>query len=108
MDAILGFFNNPMVITALQFVWGLAIKYYPRFGTWPNWTIPFCNTLIALLIALGAPHDAQAGIFGHVAVPGFLGLALNAGWSAVQTSLIYEVFGRGLMHGPLKMKPNTA
>jgi len=107
MDAILGFLNNPVFITALQFVFGLVVKYHPSWGKFPNWTIPFLNSIVALLIMLGAPQPVQAGVFGHIAVPGFLGVALSAGWSAIQTSLIYEVFGKGPLHNVLKVQPNT-
>jgi hypothetical protein len=96
MEAIFGALQNPVILTVIQFMWGLLCKYAPALKNVPNASIPWVNFLIALLGALAGPATAQAAGFG--AVGGFFGVVLSAGWSAIQTALIYEMFARA----PLK------
>jgi len=96
MDAILGAIQNPVILTVIQFLWGLVCKYAPALKAVPNASIPWVNFLIALIGALAGPQVAHAAFGG--AVGGFFGSVLGAGWTAIQTALIYEVFARA----PLK------
>ena len=96
MDAILGALQNPVILTVIQFAWGLICKYLPQLKAIPNASIPWVNFLIALIGALAGPQVAHAAFGG--AVGGFFGSVLGAGWTAIQTALIYEVFARA----PLK------
>ena len=96
MDAILGVLQNPVTLTAIQFAWGLLVKYLPALAKVPNASIPWVNFLVALVGALAGPQVAHAAFGG--AVGGFFGSVLGAGWSAIQTALIYEMFARA----PLK------
>jgi len=97
MDAILGSLQNPVILTVIQFTWGLLCKYLPALAKIPNASIPWVNFVLALLGALGGPAPAAAAGFGGVLV-GFFGPVMQAGWSAIQTALIYEIFARS----PLK------
>lgn len=99
MDGVLGFLNDPMVLGFVGIIWGLFIKYHPKFSNWPNAAIPYLNTVLALIVKLAAPTEAHAGelaIIGTVLPPalGFLGAAASAAWQAALNSLFYEVFLR--------------
>ena len=69
MEAILGFLNNPMLLTPLQLIVGYFLKKNPSVK---NGFIPLANFAIAILawtLALvGAPSNAHAGIIMVVAV----------------------------------------
>lgn len=93
MDAILGMLQNPVILTVIQFTWGLVCKYLPRLKNIPNASIPWVNFVLALLAALAGPAPAAAAGFGGVLV-GFFGPVWQAGWSAIQAALIYEIFAR--------------
>lgn len=92
MDAIFGILQNPVILTVIQFAWGLLCKYLPALAKVPNASIPWVNFLLALLGVLAGPQAAHAGAWG--ALGGFFGPIAQAGWSAIQTALIYEVFAR--------------
>lgn len=99
MDAIIGFLQANVVI--LGFIVGLAVKYLPALKAVSNKWIPYLNTLVALLLQIFGPAEAHAG----TAILGlgggtFLAHILGAGWSAIQSALIYEVFGRHLITAP--------
>jgi ABC-type long-subunit fatty acid transport system fused permease/ATPase subunit len=93
VDAILGFINANMVV--IGFIWGLLVKYVPALTKVPNALIPWINMIVALLTSLAGPGVAHAAVAG-VSIPGhtFLGHILGAGWAAIQSALIYEVFAR--------------
>jgi hypothetical protein len=93
MDAILGALQNPVVLTVIQFTWGLLCKYLPQLKAVPNASIPWANFLLALLGTLAGAQVAQATAAPTVVV-GFFATVLGAGWSAIQTALIYEMFAR--------------
>lgn len=98
MDAIMGIINSNIVV--LGFLWGLAVKYLPVLKWLPNKFIPYTVTILATLAKITGPPEAQAAtdvaiqasLFGGLFH--FLGPVLGAGWSAVQSALIYEVFAR--------------
>jgi uncharacterized membrane protein YeaQ/YmgE (transglycosylase-associated protein family) len=86
-----------VLLTVVPIAWGLVVKYHPAWAKVPNAIIPYATFLVALLTKLVVPDVAQAGVFGFLhagAVGGVLGHALSAGWTAIQNSLIYEVFLR--------------
>jgi hypothetical protein len=91
LDAVLGFINSNVVF--IGFLWGLAVKYVPALKGIPNSLIPYMNALVALLTGMAGPGVAHAagGILGG---DSFLGHILGAGWTAIQSALIYEIFGR--------------
>ena len=93
MDAILGSLQNPVILTVIQFTWGLLCKYWPALAQVPNASIPWVNFALALCGALAGPPVAEAAGFGGVLV-GFFMPVMQAGWSAIQTALIYEIFAR--------------
>jgi len=90
MEPIAGLLQNPLVLTLL----GLAVKYFPPLAKLPNLLIPFLNTALALLgaLAAGTTHPAAFAVaaFGGT----FFGTLASACWTAIQSALIYEVFGR--------------
>lgn len=93
MDAILGFINANVVL--IGFLWGILVKYLPALKNVPNTLIPYMNALLALLTGLMGPATAHAAVLGiSIGGDGFLGHILGAGWSAIQSALIYEVFAR--------------
>lgn len=98
MDAIAGFINANMVW--IGFIWGLLVKYLPVLKGIPNKLIPYMNAVIALLTGLLAPQAANASIGSFIHGHTFLGHLVNAGWSAIQSALIYEVFGRHMITAP--------
>jgi hypothetical protein len=81
MDAILGLFQNPVVLQVVMFVWGLVVKYVPALEKVPNTLIPWMNFVIALLAQIGGPQTAHAAGFGG-AVVGFFAPIVKAGVSA--------------------------
>jgi hypothetical protein len=93
MDAILGALQNPVILTVIQFAWGLICKYLPALKNFPNASIPWVNFLLALLGTLAGPAPAVAAGFGGLLVS-FFAPVMQAGWSAIQTALIYEIFAR--------------
>jgi hypothetical protein len=93
MDAILGSLQNPVILTVIQFSWGLVCKYVPKLKGIPNASIPWVNFVLALLATLAGPQPAAAAGFGGLLV-GFFATVMQAGWSAIQTALIYEIFAR--------------
>ena len=94
MDAILGFLQNPAVLTVAGILAGLLIKYWPPAAKIPNLLIPYLTAIVAFLVKVFGPAEAHAaGLIGG-AVGGVLGSALGAGWQAILNSLIYEVFLR--------------
>ena len=92
MDAIAGFIHSNIVF--IGFLWGLACKYMPALKGVPNFSIPFLNTALALLTGLAGPAVAHAALGGIVGGNTFFGHILDAGWTAIQSALIYEIFGR--------------
>lgn len=98
MDAILGFLQS--IVVPLGFAFGLAVKYLPALKWLPNKFIPYLNALLALLLQVFGPAEAHAGVFGALVHSSFLGTVLGAGWSAIQSALIYEVFGRHVITAP--------
>ena len=96
MDAVFGILQNPVILTVIQFTWGLLCKYVPALVKIPNASIPWVNFALGLFGVLAGPQPAHAGVWG--ALGGFFGPVAQAGWSAIQTALIYEMFARS----PLK------
>ncbi|OGO47237.1 MAG: hypothetical protein A2Z30_03355 [Chloroflexi bacterium RBG_16_64_43] len=90
MEAFAALLQNPLVLTLI----GVAVKYWPPLGKLANGAIPYLNTLLALLgvLAVPAAHAGVLGIGGWAG--GFLSPILTAAWTAVQSALIYEIFGR--------------
>lgn len=100
MDAILGFIQQNMVM--IGFVVGLLVKYQPKLKWVPNEFIPYANIVIGLLAQLFGPADAHAGVLG-----GVFSIAspfLVAGWDAIKSALIYEIFGRHVIERRLGWK----
>ena len=89
MDAVVGFLNNNIVLTVVQLVFGIAIKRLPALAAWPNKLIPLFNGLLALLIKLGGPGDAEAAVLG-VSGAGLLNLILEAGAQTLLTTGIHS------------------
>lgn len=94
MDAIIGIFNNPIVLTGV----GLLVKYVPALKGIPNLLIPFLTALLAFVSQIVAPAEAHAagGPLVITAVPflSFLGPVGSALWQSVQAGLIHEFFLR--------------
>jgi hypothetical protein len=67
MDALLGSLNNPVVLLVVQLAFGLLVKRLPALANVPNKLIPVLNALLAILIKLGGPGVAGAGVFGWIA-----------------------------------------
>ena len=95
-----------VLLTVVPIAWGLVVKYHPAWAKVPNAVIPYATFLVALLTRIASPEVANAGVVGsflHIgAVGGVLGAALSAGWTAIQNSLIYEVFLRHPANAVLK------
>lgn len=91
MDALIGFLNNPVVLTVAQLLFGFAIKKTPALAAWPNRLIPLFNALLAVLIKLAGPGEAEAGVFGRSA-GGLLNLVLEAGAQTLLTTGIHSSF----------------
>ena len=89
MDALIGFLNNPVVLTGAQLLFGLAIKKVPALEAWPNKLIPLFNGVLALLIKLAGPADANASGIGD-ALRGFGSLALEAALQTLLTTGIHS------------------
>jgi len=93
LDAILGFINANMVV--IGFIWGLICKYWPKMSGFPNALIPYATALVTLLTGLAGPATAHAGILGiNIGGHTFFGSILGAGWTAIQSALLYEIFAR--------------
>lgn len=92
MDAIIGFLNNPAVLTIGGILWGFVIKYHPSWKAVPNHLIPWLTAIVTFIVKVCGPVEAQAAPGFVVAAGGLLGAALSAGWQAVVNSLIYETF----------------
>lgn len=76
MDKLLEFLKQPYVLTALQILFGFAVKKLPGLATWPNRLIPVFNALLAILINLAGHTD-----------------------NAVVTSLVQTAISTGLYEG---------
>jgi hypothetical protein len=110
----------PIVGTAVQFLWGLIVKYHPKLGNLPNASIPWVNFVLGLLQQMVTPQAAHAaGLHEAHLLPGVVlsfwggvggvfAPVLQAGWQAITTSLIYEVFGKGVVEKGLGWQPNAA
>ena len=97
MDAVAGLLQNPLVLMLV----GLAVKYWPPLAKVPNLLIPYINVLLALLGTIAGPATAHAGMFGIGGwVGNFLTPIVSAAWTAIQSALIYEVFGRHILAKP--------
>jgi hypothetical protein len=81
MDALIGALNNPLVLLLVQLVFGALVKRWSALAAWPNKLIPLFNFILAVLVKLGGPGDANAGVFGRI-LPGLGSILLQA---AVQT-----------------------
>ena len=100
MDAIIGIFNNPLVLAAI----GFAIKFAPGVrGLISNRAIPFINILLAWLSTVVAPiaaHAAGGPLVVGGAVLGFLGLGGPLGgigaaaWQAAQAWILNEMLAK--------------
>lgn len=89
MDALIGFLNNPFILTGLQLGFGLAIKKWAALEAWPNKLIPLFNGILAVLIKLAGPGTAEAGVFGLTG-GGFLNLLLEAGAQTLLSTGIHS------------------
>jgi len=92
MDAVFGFISSNMVL--IGFIWGIIVKYAPGLSKVPNALIPYMNAILALLTGLVAPATAHASFGSFMAGPTFFGHIASAAWAAIQSALIFEVFGR--------------
>lgn len=90
-----------IALTVVPIVWGLFVKYHPRWAKFPNLLIPYVTAAATLVVKLAAPTPAQAGVPYMVVALLPTGLihfftpVVQAGWQAIQNALIYEVFLRG-------------
>jgi hypothetical protein len=97
-----------LLLTVVPILFGIAIKYRPELKNVPNALIPYVGFALALVTKLAenqglAPAGyVQAGFWG--AAGGFLAPVLSAGWTAIQNSLVYEVFLRNPV-GAVLRKP---
>lgn len=89
MDAIIGFLNNPFILTGLQLAFGLLIKKAPQLAAWPNRLIPLFNGLLAVLVKLAGPGTAEAGVFG-LSAGGLFSLILESGAQTLLTTGIHS------------------
>ena len=89
MDAILGFLNDPLVLTVIQLLFGLEIKRLPSLASVPNKLIPVLNGVLAILIKLGGPGVAHASGLGD-SLRGFGGLLLDAGLQTLLTTGVHS------------------
>ena len=92
MDAILGFLNSNVVL--FGFVIGLIVKYWPKAKWVPNSLIPFLVGFVAWLSQAFGPAEAHASLGIFKVAGGFFAPIIAAGWDAVKSALIYEVFAR--------------
>lgn len=86
---------DPVLTTLALMAWGLVVKYVPQLKNVPNRLLPYMNLVIAVLIKIAAPQDANAGLFGGF----FTKIGSNLGWLLpfIQTILarqVYETWGR--------------
>lgn len=107
MDAVLGALNNPIVLTAITLAWGLLIKFHPAFAKIPNMLIPYLNGILALVIKLAEPSvaHAQAAVGTPVDTHCILCAVGAAGWQAILSSLIFEVFMRHPLNAVVQKQP---
>lgn len=105
----------PVVLPALQFAWGVFVKYHPKLASVPNALIPWTNAAAAFVVAIAAPAPAKAAVEAFVphapllasapawlASIGHLGaLALAAGAQSACVSIAYEFFGRAPLDATL-------
>jgi hypothetical protein len=83
--------DNPLFVSILMFLYGIAVKYIPALKEWPNRLIVWGNLLIGILAKLVAPEPAHAGFFSD--------LGHSIGWTVVPLEAflargIYETFVR--------------
>lgn len=83
MDALIGALNNPLVLLVIQLIFGVLVKRWSALAAWPNKLIPLFNFILAVLVKLGGPGVANAGVFSVIGAN--LGQILIQ--SAVQTLL---------------------
>jgi hypothetical protein len=57
-------FNNPLFVSGLMLVWGMLVRYSPKFQAWPNRLIVWMNIAIGILAKIAAPDVAHAGGLG--------------------------------------------
>jgi len=50
--------DNPLVVTLLLSLWGLAVKYLPFLKDVPNRLIPIMTLALAIVAKLAAPEPA--------------------------------------------------
>lgn len=87
-------FDNPIVVTALMFTWGICVRYMPALKDWPNRLIVVGTAVIGVLAKLVAPEVAHAGAFGH--------FAHSLGWALIPLQQIvarqvFETFVKPLL-----------
>lgn len=97
-----------LLLTVVPILFGILIKYRPELKNVPNALIPYLGFALSLVTKLAEQQGVapagfvSAGLLGSVG--GFLAPVLAAGWTAIQNSLIYEVFLRAPV-GSVLRKP---
>lgn len=110
MNAVLGFLNNPLVLTIVTVLVGLITTYNPKLKKIPNEAISFLNAILAFtvkvagssVVAATAQPAAWTAAFApaayvaaaHGSAVTLAGHALDAGWQAVVSYLVFKVFRR--------------
>jgi len=98
MDAVVGFLNNAIVLTVVQLLFGFAVKKWSVLAAWPNRLIPLFNAVLAVLIKVAGPAEAQAATIGVIALFG-----IKASWlGAVLTEAILQTLTTTGLHSSFK------
>lgn len=66
MDALVGLLQDPVVLSVVQLLVGLAVKRWSSLAAVPNKLIPLLNFLLAVLIKIGGPATAGASVLGDL------------------------------------------
>lgn len=81
--------DNPLVVSTIMLLWGIAVRYAPKLKDWPNRLIVWMNIAIGILAKLVAPEPAHAGFFS--ALGQSLG-ALIVPFEALLARAVFEGF----------------
>jgi hypothetical protein len=106
MDALMGFLNNPLVLTGVTMGFGLLATYHPKLADLARKWISYINVLIAFVVKATAPPEAHADTLYLLNVPmvslgaGLLGAIGASVWQSVQSYLLYKVF----LHDPIEKR----
>jgi len=105
LDGISGLLAALTPLFGLLVTTGLLYKYLPWLKNWPNFLIPFLNSVITFLTVFNGPAVAHAGIFGDFfRVLSFPAKAAGSMLLSAAASLFFETYIRPILD-KLGIKP---